>query len=313
MKIKYSIIVPLLNEELVITETHNQISNVMFSTSESYEIIFVNDGSVDNSKNLLENLCKQDKNIRLINFSRNFGHQAAVTAGLNYALGDAIVVIDADLQDPPEVILKMIEKWKEGYQVVYGKRLKRNNETYFKKLTAKLYYRFLKNITNIDIPLDTGDFKLIDRKVCDSLNKLHEKNRYIRGMVSWVGYKQIAIYYNRRGRFAGKTKYSLKKMFIFGLDGITSFSSYPLKLAYFFGIIFLISSCILLITSLFIKINNILIIYILLLSQSLVFITIGILGEYVGRIYEEIKSRPTYIVESISGYEKNVPDKKNNF
>jgi len=185
----YSLVVPVYNEELVISESYKRLKQVMEQTEEEYEIIFVNDGSKDRTREKLESICGEDENIRLINFSRNFGHQAAITAGMELSLGQAIIVIDADLQDPPEVILGMIRKWKDGYEVVYGKRAKREGETFFKKFTAKAFYRILGSMTNIEIPVDTGDFRLIDRKVCDALTSLPEKNRYVRGLVSWVGYK----------------------------------------------------------------------------------------------------------------------------
>ena len=234
-RIVYSIIVPLYNEELVIDESYRRLKEVMDSIKENYEIVFVNDGSRDKTRDKAEEICENDENIKLINFSRNFGHQSAITAGMDLALGDAIIVIDADLQDPPEVILKMIEKWKEGYEVVYGKRIKREGETFFKKFTAKMFYRLLKSMTSVDIPVDTGDFRLIDRKVCDALISLPEKNRYVRGLVSWVGYKQTYVEFERQERFAGETKYPLKKMMKLAFDGITSLSYKPLVIAGYFG------------------------------------------------------------------------------
>ncbi|MDR2904324.1 MAG: glycosyltransferase family 2 protein, partial [Clostridiales bacterium] len=237
----YSVIVPVYNEELVIEESYKRLTAVLKATEEPYELIFVNDGSRDRSAQILAGICQKDAAVRFINFSRNFGHQPAITAGMDYAGGKAIVVIDADLQDPPEVILEMIKEWKNGYDVLYGKRLKRKGETFFKKLTAKLYYRVLKSMTNVDIPVDTGDFRLIDRKVCDAMKSLGERNRYVRGLVSWVGFKQKAVAYVREERFAGETKYPLKKMLKFALDGITAFSYKPLKFATTIG--FLISVC----------------------------------------------------------------------
>lgn len=208
---KYSIVVPLYNEEEVILESFKRLKQVMDKTGESYELLFVNDGSQDKTEELAAKLANEHKEVKLISFSRNFGHQIAITAGMDAASGEAIVVIDADLQDPPEVILQMIEKWKEGYEVVYGQRIKRKGETFFKKFTAKLFYRILKSMTSVDIPVDTGDFRLIDRKVCDAMKSLTEKNRYVRGLVSWVGFKQCAVTYVRDERFAGETKYPLKK------------------------------------------------------------------------------------------------------
>ena len=229
--INCSVIVPVYNEDMVINETYRRLKNIMDSTKESYEIIFINDGSSDSTRYRIENICKKDEKIILLNFSRNFGHQAAISAGMEDSSGAAVVVIDADLQDPPEVILKMLEKWKEGYEVVYGKRIRRVGESRFKKFSAALYYRLLRRITNTDIPLDTGDFRLIDRKVCDKLIALPEKNRYVRGLVSWLGYRQTFVEFSRQERFAGKTKYSPGKMIKLAMDGITSFSYKPLAIS----------------------------------------------------------------------------------
>jgi dolichol-phosphate mannosyltransferase len=260
---------------------------------------------------MAEEICKKDGKIKLVNFSRNFGHQAAITAGMNIAVGKAIIVIDADLQDPPEVILQMIEKWKEGYEVVYGKRAKREGESFFKKFTAKVFYRVLRSLTSIDIPVDTGDFRLIDRKVCNALNSLPEKNRYVRGLVSWVGYKQSSVEFIRQERFAGETKYPLKKMMKLALDGITSFSNKPLIVgSYFGGIIFsigIISSFGVLIRGLINKVNPINIYFmfsISLIMFGLVFITLGMMGEYIGRMFDESKNRPLYIIDNIVNYEE---------
>ena len=312
-KIVYSIIVPLYNEELVIEESYRRLKKVMDTTKESYEIIFVNDGSKDKTRIMAEELCYKDTSIKLISFSRNFGHQAAITAGMEKASGRAIVVIDADLQDPPEVILQMIDKWRLGYKVVYGKRSKREGESFFKKITATVFYRLLKSMTTIDIPVDTGDFRLIDRKVCDDLMKLPEKNRYVRGLISWIGYSQTYVEFTRKERFAGKTKYNLKKMLKLAFDGITGFSYKPLVLANYVGslscfigaviiLIDLVSSLVnqaaLMNLTMFLGVN--------LIMFGLVFFTIGIMGQYIGRIFEESKSRPLYIIDSyVDGKEMN--------
>ncbi|MFL0266707.1 glycosyltransferase family 2 protein [Candidatus Clostridium radicumherbarum] len=307
----YSLIVPLYNEELVINESYRRLKEVMEETHEEYEIIFVNDGSKDLTKKMAEEICKKDGKIKLVSFSRNFGHQAAITAGMNIAAGKAVIVIDADLQDPPEVILQMIEKWKEGFQVVYGKRAKREGEGFLKKFTAKAFYRILKSMTSIDIPVDTGDFRLIDRKVCNALNSLPEKNRYVRGLVSWVGYKQSSVEFIRQERFAGETKYPLKKMMKLALDGITSFSHKPLIVgSYFGGIIFsigIISAFGVLIRDLINKVNPINIYFMFAISLimfGLVFITLGMMGEYIGRMFDESKNRPLYIIDDIINYEE---------
>ncbi len=315
--IRYSVVVPCYNEEEVIQVTHKRLTEVMERTREVYEIVYVNDGCRDRTPDLLEDISSNDDRVRVLNFSRNFGHQAAVTAGMNYAKGQAIVIIDADLQDPPEVILEMIYKWKQGYDVCYGKRLKRKGDTLFKKFTAAMFYRVLNALTPIRIPEDTGDFRLIDRKVCDVMNSLPEKNRYLRGLVSWVGFKQIAIEFNREERFAGETKYPLSKMLKLAFDGITSFSYKPLKLATYLG--FLISGFSFL-YFLFIlgqkMFFNIAVqgwassVAINLFFHGITLTILGIMGEYIGRIYDESKDRPIYIVRSTHGYpELQDPDR----
>ena len=308
-KVVYSIIVPLYNEELVIYESYRRLKKVMDCANENYEIIFVNDGSRDKTRDKVEEICESDEKIKLINFSRNFGHQAAITAGMDLALGDAVVVIDADLQDPPEVILKMIEKWKEGYEVVYGKRIKREGETLFKKATAKMYYRLLKSMTSVDVPVDTGDFRLIDRKVCDAIISLPEKNRYVRGLVSWVGYKQTCVEFTRQERFAGDTKYPLKKMIKFAFDGITSLSYKPLVIAgYFGGLAFSIGIILMVVTitkDMFNKTKLIdfgMMISINMMMFGVMLGCIGIMGQYIGRIFDESKGRPIYIIDSTTNY-----------
>lgn len=314
-KVVYSVVIPLYNEELIIHESYRRLKDVMDSTKENYEIIFINDGSADSTRDKVEIICKEDEKIKLVNFSRNFGHQAAITAGMDVAKGKAIVVIDADLQDPPEIILKMIEKWKEGYEVVYAKRAKREGEAFLKKFTATMFYRLLKNITSIDIPVDTGDFRLIDRKVCDALMALPEKNRYVRGLVSWVGYKQTAVEFVRQERFAGETKYPLKNMIKLAFDGITSFSYKPLTIAsYFGGITFFIGIIGLMAEVIKSTINNTSILSLgtilstMLIMFGLMFFNIGIMGQYIGRIFDESKNRPMYIIDSTINYKK--ADKK---
>ncbi|MZK48840.1 glycosyltransferase family 2 protein [Clostridium beijerinckii] len=311
-KIVYSVIVPLYNEELVINQSYKRLKAVMDSTNESYEIVFVNDGSKDRTREIAEEICSRDENIKLINFSRNFGHQAAITAGMDLALGDAIIVIDADLQDPPEVMLKMIEKWKEGYEVVYGKRLKREGETFFKKFTARVYYRLLRSMTTVDVPVDAGDFRLIDRKVCNTLIALPERNRYVRGLVSWVGYKQTYVEFIRQERFAGETKYPLKKMFKLACDGITALSYKPLIIAGHFGVLALLVGMILMFVDIMKAILNkssvlnfTMIIGINMMMFGVVLGCIGIMGQYIGRIFDESKGRPIYIISSTTNYNRS--------
>lgn len=312
MSIRYSVVVPVYNEELVVKESYRRLKEVMDKAGDTYEIIFVNDGSRDDTKKLVSEICENDKNIRLIDFSRNFGHQTAITAGMDNSSGQAVVVIDADLQDPPEVILEMIAKWKEGYDVVYGKRLKRKGETFFKLITAKVFYRTLKSLTNVDIPVDTGDFRLIDRKVCDVMSSLTEKNRYVRGLVSWVGFRQTAVSYVRDERFAGETKYPLKKMLKFAMDGITTFSDKPLKLATLLGFLLsgfsflylIVVMCLKLFTSATVT-GWASAISVSLFFNGIILIMLGIIGEYIGRIYEEVKNRPLYVIKEKKGFENN--------
>lgn len=282
----------------------------MNQTKQSYELIFVNDGSTDTTAAIIREFIAKDKNVKLIDLSRNFGHQIAISAGMDSASGDAIVIIDADLQDPPEVILQMIEKWKEGYEVVYGKRIKRKGESFFKNITAKLYYRLLKQMTSVDIPVDTGDFRLIDKKVREVFLTLTEKNRYVRGLISWAGFKQTAVEYVRDERFAGTTKYPLKKMIKFALDGITSFSNKPLKLAIYTGMALSALSFIYLLVVVIQKLftyTTIIgwasIIAVNLFFNGIILMFLGIIGEYIGRIYEEAKNRPLYVIREKIGFD----------
>ncbi len=305
-----SVIVPLYNEEEVILESYKRLSGVMQGIGEAYELILINDGSRDKTANLAAELVEKDSRVRLISFSRNFGHQIAITAGMDYSRGDAVVIIDADLQDPPEVIPQMVEKWREGYHVVYGKRIKRHGETAFKKFTAKLFYRFLRRMTDVNIPTDTGDFRLMDRKVCDAMKKLGEHSRYVRGLVSWVGFKQYALEYARDERFAGETKYPLKKMLRLAMDGITSFSYKPLKLATLTGFILSGLSFLYLLFVLFQKILGYPTVWgwasllaVSLFFNGVVLMILGIIGAYIGRIYEECKGRPLYIVQEALGFD----------
>lgn len=304
--VKYSVVIPVFNEEAVVEVAYTRLKRVMEKTDGSYELIFVNDGSWDRTSGLLERICARDPMVKLIDFSRNFGHQIAITAGMDYAQGEAIVVIDADLQDPPEVIPLMIEKWKDGYDVIYGRRVEREGETLLKKVTAKLFYRFLRRMTEVEMPVDTGDFRLIDRKVCNALRECGERNRYVRGLISWLGFSQTAVEYKREKRFAGSTKYPLRKMIRFALDAITGFSHQPLKLASGIGILFSIACFLYLPIVLYLKLfteravpgwSSILAVN--LFCHGVVLITLGIIGEYIGRIYDEAKARPLYIVRKL--------------
>lgn len=311
-KVLCSVVIPVYNEELVVEETCKRLKAVMDSTAKSYELIFVNDGSRDKTAAIVSQLCEADSTLKFIDFSRNFGHQLAITAGMDYATGDCIVVIDADLQDPPEVIPEMIKKWSEGYDVVYGKRIKRKGETLFKKVTAKFFYRFLKSMTDVDIPVDAGDFRLIDRKVCDALKSMNEKSRYIRGIISWLGFRQAGVEYVRDKRFAGETKYPLKKMLKFAFDAITSFSYKPLKLASYAGMVISALSFIYLLVVLYQRIFTdsttagwASTLAVSLFFNGIVLIILGIIGEYIGRIYDEVKGRPLYIVRETKNMDED--------
>ena len=306
MKPEYSVIIPAYNEQEVIEESYKRLTAVMRQLNEPYELLFVDDGSRDDTAGILARICENDRNVKLLRFSRNFGHMPAITAGMDYARGNAILVIDADLQDPPELFPEMIGKWREGYDVVYGKRSERKGETAFKKMTAGLYYRFLRRMTDVDLPVDTGEFRLIDRKVCDAIKSIKEKNRYIRGLVSWVGFKQTAVEYVREKRFAGVTKYPLTKMIKFAMDGITTFSYKPLKLATHLGFGISVLSFLYLLIVLYQRLFTdttttgwASMVAIVLFSQGIVLMVLGLMGEYIGRIFEEMKGRPIYIVKEI--------------
>jgi dolichol-phosphate mannosyltransferase len=315
MSILCSVVVPMYNEEEVIPVTYQRLTDVMEKANVNYEIIFVNDGSRDKTAELLNEICDNDKRVKLLDFSRNFGHQIAITAGMDYSCGQCIVVIDGDLQDPPELIPAMIEKWKDGYDVVYGKRISRQGESIFKKLTAAIYYRLLRSMTDVSIPVDTGDFRLIDRKVCDALKEVKERNRYVRGLISWLGFKQTSIEFERQERFAGETKYPLRKMLKLAFDGITTFSYKPLKLASYIGTIISLGSFAYLI---FVIVQRLFFpetvqpgwastLAVSLFFNGITLLMLGIMGEYVGRIYDEVKGRPLYIIKET----KNIDNDKN--
>lgn len=299
---KISVVIPMFCEELVVDECYKRLKEVMLANRYNYELIFINDGSTDNTLELLKDIAKLDNNVKIINFSRNFGHQAAVSAGIENATGDAIVIIDADLQDPPEIISEMVDKWQEGYDVVYGKRKFRKGETFFKKLFAKMYYRLLNRLSSVPIPNDVGDFRLIDRRVQQVFINLPEKNKYIRGLVSWIGFKQTAVEYVREKRFDGETKYPLKKSIKLAWDGIVQFSTKPLKMIGTLGIATAFLSFLILIYAIVVKIMggstngwSSLMVAITFFS-SVQLISLGIMGQYIARIYDEAKARPNYII-----------------
>lgn len=309
--IDFSVVIPVYNEEEVIYQTYCRLKQVMNAAPGSYELIFVDDGSTDASREILRDLAEQDGDVRLLVFSRNFGHQAAISAGMDYAEGSAIVVIDADLQDPPEVILEMIKKWEEGYDVVYGKRIKREGETFFKKATAAVFYRLLRKMASHDLPPDVGDFRLIDRKVCDTLKGFREKSRYLRGLISWMGFRQGEVEYVRERRQAGVTKYTLKKMLKLAFDAIASFSYKPLKAASYLGVFFCFAGLVFLVVLINLRFfagvavgGWIPLGAINLFFNGILLIALGIMGEYIGRIYEEAKDRPLYILADKAGFSR---------
>jgi glycosyltransferase involved in cell wall biosynthesis len=315
-RVVYSVIIPVYNEEEVIAECVKRLYAVMNSTKKNYELIFVNDGSGDSTKEQLVKIQRRNKNIKIIDFSRNFGHQIAISAGMDYADGDAVLIIDADLQDPPEVMLQMIEKWKQGCDVVYGRRKKRKGETIFKLMTAKVFYRFLSGMTQVSIPKDVGDFRLIDRKVCDAMRQIHERNRFVRGLISWAGYSQSEVPYVREKRYAGKTKYPFVKMIRFALNAMVSFSYKPLRLASLLGVLVSLGGFGYLVYVLYqFFMGETVPGWTSLISLSLIFngiilMILGIIGEYIARIYDESKARPLYLINELIGFKKRAPGKR---
>ena len=303
LKPVFSVVAPVFNEIGCVEEFYKTVSSVMQLLKQPWELVLVDDGSTDGSTDKIQELSFGDPLVKPIIFARNFGHQIAVTAGLDYARGDAVIIIDADLQDPPAVMLDLIAKWKEGYKVVYAVRRKREGESWFKLVTASLFYRIIFRITDVKIPLDTGDFRLIDRKVVDIMGQMRERHRFLRGMAAWVGFRQVGVEYDRKERFAGKTKYPFSKMLKLALNAITSFSYFPLQVATYIGFISAGISILAIPVVAYLRLSN----QVALLGQATTLIavlflggvqliTLGILGEYVGRIYDEAKGRPLYIV-----------------
>ena len=305
---KLSLVIPMYYEEEVANECYDRLITVLTGIKEQYdyEIVFVNDGSKDKTLSILEEIAKKDKKVKVISFSRNFGHQAAVTCGLKYTTGDAILIMDADLQDPPELIPDMLKYWEEGNEVIYGKRKTREGESFFKLFTAKAFYSILNGLSDVEIPKDTGDFRLVDRKVVDVVNNLPEHNKFLRGLFSWVGFNQYAYEYERKERFAGETKYPLKKMLKLASDGIINFSSKPLKIIGTVGIVsIIISFCIFVyaIISFCCKIGDLTpgwtsIMCTMTFLSGVILVSLYLMGEYISRIFDNIKGRPEYIVKS---------------
>lgn len=304
-----SVVAPVYNEEKILPEFYRRVVATMEQMGEPFELILVNDGCHDSSPEVMRQLHEKDSRVKIINFSRNFGHQVAITAGTDYASGRAVVVIDSDLQDPPEVIPDMVERWREGYQVVYAVRSERAGETWFKKTTAGLFYRLIARITSINIPVDTGDFRLMDEQVVETLRRIREQHRFMRGLSVWVGFKQIGIPYKRDARKAGETKYPLKKMLRFAFDGITSFSYVPLQLATYLGFLIAGLSVLFILLVMVLRLGGeeafkgqatTLVSVLFMGGVQLIFL--GIMGEYLGRIYNEVKQRPLYIVSEALGF-----------
>ena len=303
---KISVVIPVYNEKEVIKSSYKSIKEVLEKlTQYDYEMIFVNDGSTDGTLDFLQEIAKENEKVKIISFSRNFGHQSAVTAGIQHITGDAIVIIDADLQDPPELLPEMIELWEKGNEVIYGQRKARKGESAFKILTAKMFYYTLNSLSDVEIPKDTGDFRLVDRKVIDVVNSMPEHNKFLRGLFSWVGFKQKAYLYERKPRKAGKTKYPFKKMWKLALDGIFSFSTKPLKIVGGLGFLTIILSIGILVYSLIsyaLNLNELVpgwtsIMVAITLFSGVQLLSIWVISEYIARIYDETRNRPAYIID----------------
>jgi polyisoprenyl-phosphate glycosyltransferase len=315
----FSIIAPNFNEAGSIDEFYRRIKETMDALGKPWELVWVDDGSVDGSTDKILEFGQHDTHVRPVIFARNFGHQIAVTAGLDYSRGQAVVIMDSDLQDPPEVIPDLIAKWQEGYEVVYAIRKEREGESWFKLATASLFYRIIYRITDVNIPLDTGDFRLMDRKVVNVLNRMRERHRFLRGMSAWVGFRQVGVYYKRAARYSGETKYPIKKMVKFASDAVTSFSYFPLQVATYLGFIsaglsilaipFVISLRLAGSNAFFGQATTLIAV---LFLGGVQLISLGILGEYIGRLYDEAKHRPLYIVREAPDLENNNHPGENN-
>ena len=309
---QYSLVIPIYNEQETILELYSRVSAVMDRLDGTVELVLINDGSRDKSLQLIREIHQQDQRVCYLSFARNFGHQIAVTAGLNFARGQIVIVLDADLQDPPELIPDMVEKWRQGYQVVYAQRTQRHKESWFKRFTAYTFYRILKSLADVEIPTDTGDFCLMDRQVVDVLNSMPERNRYIRGLRAWVGFQQTAIGFERDPRFAGDVKYNFRKSLALGINGIVSFSKVPLRLSTYVGLLSAVIAIIMALLVIYWRFfagSSTLTGYAALIVAvffigAVQLVSIGILGEYIGRIYEEIKGRPLYTLAEVGGFDK---------
>ncbi len=297
-----SVVIPVFNEEINILPMYERLIAVLETRVDGLEILYVDDGSADTSWDKICELAARDQRVEGLRFARNFGHQAALTAGVDAARGRAVVIIDGDLQDPPEVIPEMVDRWREGFEVVYGQRQDREGETWFKLATASIFYRLLRGITNVDIPVDTGDFRLMGSRAIAAFRAMPERNRFIRGLVSWIGFSQTAVAYKRQARQAGETKFSVRKMLRFALDGITSFSFFPLRLATWTGFAVSTFAFLYIIVVLVLKAIGVSWLGYTSLMASILFLggvqllMIGIMGEYLARIFDEVKRRPLYLV-----------------
>lgn len=307
---KYSFVIPLYNEEATIAELYRRLHRVIDQLDGPVELVLVNDGSCDRSLDLLRQLHQSDPQVCYLSLARNFGHQVAVTAGLNFSRGQAVIVLDADLQDPPEVILALVQKWQQGYQVVYAQRTQRHRESWFKRYTAAAFYRLLKHLADVDIPIDTGDFCLMDRCVVDILNAMPERNRYIRGLRSWIGFSQTAVAFERDPRFAGTVKYTFQQSWRLALNGLVSFSKVPLRLSTYMGLLAAAIALFMAILALYWRLTAPVspltglttIVVALFFLGAVQLVSIGILGEYIGHIYEEVKGRPLYTLSEVGGF-----------
>lgn len=321
----YSIVIPIFNEQETLPELQKRLSYLMGALDGPVEVVLIDDGSMDSSYDIMLEMSHSDPRLKVAQLSRNFGHQTAITAGMDLAIGDAIVIMDADLQDPPEVVLEMAARWREGYEIIYGVREQRLGETWFKRTTAAVFYRLLRKMTDLDIPADVGDFRLVDRKALNAFKSLREHSRYIRGLFTWIGFKQTGVSYKRAERFAGETKYPLNKMVKLATDGIVSFSIAPLRFALNCGFAIAILSLMAAAGAIIVKLTGIRVVpgwvslvVVISFLGGVQLVVMGTLGEYIGRIYEEVRNRPLYIVRDASGIDARsgtdinpVPDSSN--
>ncbi len=309
----YSFVVPVYNEEECLPELYRRICTLMDQLDASCELVLINDGSRDRTLPLLRDLQQHDPRVCYLSFARNFGHQIAVTAGLNFARGQVVIIMDADLQDPPELVPAMIDQWRQGYQVVYAQRTRREKERWFKRLTAYVFYRVLKRLADVDIPVDTGDFCLMDRRVVDVLNSIPERNRYLRGLRSWIGFRQTVVKFERSPRYAGDVKYSFYKSLALAINGLVSFSKVPLQISTYIGLLAGVISLIMAVLVIYWRIVTpgspltglAIVMSTIFFLGSVQLVTIGILGEYIGRIYEEVKGRPLYTLAEVGGFSQS--------